>query len=49
MKPPERCACPECVELDALPERLQGIPGGWQMRLPMAKAHKPRPKSDKTR
>lgn len=33
MNLPERCTCPECVELDALPERLQGIPGAYQMRL----------------
>lgn len=30
---PERCTCAECRELDALPDRLQGIPGTWQMKL----------------
>jgi hypothetical protein len=34
---PDRCACPECRTLDQLPERLQGIPDSWQMKLPMPK------------
>lgn len=32
----DRCTCPECLELDQLPERLQGIPGSWQFKLPLA-------------
>jgi hypothetical protein len=39
---PERCACPECRDLDRLPERLQGIPDSWQMKLPIAKPRRGR-------
>lgn len=46
MKPPERCACPECRELDHLPERLQGIPGSWQLKLPIAAKGKRQAKRD---
>lgn len=49
MKPPERCACPECVELDQLPERLQGIPDSWQMRLPIAKVQRRKSKTQQSR
>lgn len=28
-----RCTCPECRQLDALPERLQGWPGAFQLML----------------
>lgn len=29
----EPCVCPECLELDRLPEELQGIPGAVQLAL----------------
>jgi hypothetical protein len=47
VKPPERCACSECVDLDQLPERLQGIPDSWQMKLPMPRMGKRRPTKHK--
>lgn len=29
----DRCRCPECVTLDALPSERQGIPDAWQTRF----------------
>lgn len=29
-----RCDCAVCRQQDALPERLQGIPGAWQLAMP---------------
>lgn len=37
---PARCLCAECEELDRLPERLQGIPGAVQLKMPLAKLKK---------
>jgi hypothetical protein len=29
----DRCVCPECASGDALPDRLQGWPGAFQLKL----------------
>ena len=38
----ERCRCAECLDLDALPERLQGVPGSFQLKLFPAKKRRKR-------
>jgi hypothetical protein len=46
---PVRCICAECTDLDQLPERLQGIPGAVQLKMPLEKKRKRRKSPTKSK